>query len=135
MNISTSNLLQEISEVLELIDDTIFESMYTDNTDFTSIEFCELAKISKKNNLLLVIKDSAWGYLSNGCHTDIMEISITLAEPCCLSHALELLTRKFQDQCEEIYGEIPECRYYYMEGLELESISEDSINIEIITGT
>ena len=51
MNISTSNLLQEISEVFELIDDTIFESMYTDNTDFTSIEFCELAKISKKNKL------------------------------------------------------------------------------------
>ena len=135
MNISTHNVVQEISEVFEKIDDTIFESMYIDDTDFAGIEFCELAKISKKNNLLLVIKDTAWGYVSDRRQTDIMNIFITLAEPCCLNHALELLTRKFQDQCEEIYGEIPECRNYYIEGLNLESISKDSINIEIIAAS
>ncbi len=132
---STSNLLQEINELCEQLDDTIFKSMYIDETDFSGISFCELAKIVKKNNLLLVIKDTVWGYLSDGRTTEMMDISISLAEPCCLGHAFALLTNKFQDKCEELYGEIPESRNYYIEGLDIESISKDSINAFIVAGT
>ena len=133
---STSNLLQEINELCEQLDDTIFKSMYIDETDFSGIYFSEIAKIAKKNNLLLVIKDTVWGYLSDDRTTETMDISISLAEPCCLGHAFSLLTNKFLDKCEERYGEIPECRNYYIEGLDIESISKDSINTFLaVSGT
>ena len=134
---STSNILQEINEVFEQLDDAIFETMYIDETDLSGISFCELAKITKKHNLLLVIKDTVWGYLSDARTTKMIDISISLAEPCCLGHALDLLTNKFQDKCEELYGEIPECRNYYLEGcgFNIESISKDSINTFIDAGT
>ena len=130
-----NSLLQEINNSFELIDDTVLDSMYMDDTDIASIKFCAIRKITKKNNLLLILEHSVWGYLSNRELTELVSISVIFAEPCCLSHSLTLLTDKFKDHCEEIYGEIPECRTYYLEDLEIVSISKDAITVQVHAAT
>ncbi len=132
---SANSLLQEINNSFELIDDTVLDSMYMDDTDIASIKFCAIRKITKKNNLLLILEHSVWGYLSNRELTELVSISVIFAEPCCLAHSLTLLTDKFKDHCEEIYGEIPECRTYYLEDLELVSISKDAITVQVHAAT
>jgi hypothetical protein len=136
MKTLTNSLEQQINDAFELIDDTVYKSMYVRSEQYESKQFCEIKKICKKNNLLLEISDSyVRGHLVDGKNTDFVDFSIILAEPCCLDHALQLLTEKFLEVTEEIYGEIPETRTYYLEGLSIESISEDSINIVVETGT
>tara|TARA_B100000029_G_scaffold419513_1_gene425043 strand:+ start:405 stop:806 length:402 start_codon:yes stop_codon:yes gene_type:complete len=132
---SANSLLQEINNSFELIDDTVLDSMYMDDTDIASIKFCAIRKITKKNNLLLILEHSVWGYLSNRELTELVSISVIFAEPCCLAHSLTLLTDKFKDHCEEIYGEIPECRTYYLEDLEIVSISKDAITVQVHAAT
>ena len=132
---SANSLLQEINNSFELIDDTVLDSMYMDDTDIASIKFCAIRKITKKNNLLLILEHSVWGYLSNRELTELVSISVIFAEPCCLAHSLTLLTDKFKDHCEEVYGEIPECRTYYLEDLEIVSISKDAITVQVHAAT
>ena len=135
IEMSANSLLQEINNSFELIDDTVLDSMYMDDTDIASIKFCAIRKITKKNNLLLILEHSVWGYLSNRELTELVSISVIFAEPCCLAHSLTLLTDKFKDHCEEIYGEIPECRTYYLEDLEIVSISKDAITVQVHAAT
>ena len=132
---SANSLLQEINNSLELVDDTILDSMYMDDTDIASVKFCAIRKIAKANNLLLILEHTVWGWLSGRVQTELMTIQVILAEPCCLSHGLTYLTDKFKDHSEELYGEIPECRTYYLEDLEIVSISKDAITVEVIAAT
>ena len=79
---SANSLLQEINNSFELIDDTVLDSMYMDDTDIASIKFCAIRKITKKNNLLLILEHSVWGYLSNRELTELVSISVIFAAPC-----------------------------------------------------
>ena len=58
IEMSANSLLQEINNSFELIDDTVLDSMYMDDTDIASIKFCAIRKITKKNNLLLILEHS-----------------------------------------------------------------------------
>ena len=48
MKTLTNSLEQQINDAFELIDDTVYKSMYVRSEQYESKQFCEIKKICKK---------------------------------------------------------------------------------------
>ena len=126
--------LEEIINIYEEVGYTVFDSMYVAH-DPDAILFCKLVDIAKKSNKRLIIHDCAWARLGNNRQTEILDFSVSLKKPCCISHAMELLTQEFIDRCDDLYGEHPDLRQYYLEGIDVRRITEEAIHIDSLCGT
>ena len=136
---------EEIRNIYEEVGDTVLTavrtgrfnsmSMYVVYYDEVAILFCRLADIAKKSNKRLIIHDSAWTRLGNNRQIEILDFSVSLKKPCCVHHALELLTQEFIDRCDDLYGEQPDLRQYYLESIDVSRVTEEALHIEFYCGT
>ena len=134
---------EEIRNIYEEVGDTVltavrtgrFNSMYEANYHEVAILFCRLADIAKKSNKRLIIHDCAWTGLGNNRRTEILDFSVSLKKPCCVHHVLELLTQEFIDRCDDLYGEQPDLRQYYLESIDVSRVTEEALHIEFYCGT
>ncbi len=126
--------LEEIINIYEEVGYTVFDSMYVAH-DPDAILFCKLVDIAKKSNKRLIIHDSAWTSLGKNRQIEILDFSVSLKKPCCVHHAMELLTQKFVDQCEDLYGAQPDLRQNYLEDIEVSRVTEEALHIEFYCGT
>ena len=125
---------EEIRNIYEEVGYTVFDSMYVAH-DPDAILFCKLVDIAKKSNKRLIIHDCAWARLGNNRQTEILDFSVSLKKPCCVHHAMELLTQKFVDRCEDLYGAQPDLRQNYLEDIEVSRVTEEALHIEFYCGT
>ena len=134
---------EEIRNIYEEVGDTVltavrtgrFNSMYEANHHLVAILICRLADIAKKSNKRLIIHDSAWTRLGNNRQIEILDFSVSLKKPCCVHHVLELLTQEFIDRCDDLYGEQPDLRQYYLEYIEVRRVTEEALHIDLYCGT
>ena len=130
------NIYEEVGEtVLDAVRTQRFNSMYECYYHPLELLFCRLADIAKKSNKMLIIHDSAWTSLGKNRQIEILDFSVSLKKPCCISHAMELLTQEFIDRCDDLYGEHPDLRQYYLEGIDVRRITEEAIHIDLLCGT
>tara|TARA_B100000678_G_C17890118_1_gene375015 strand:+ start:104 stop:550 length:447 start_codon:yes stop_codon:yes gene_type:complete len=130
------NIYEEVGEtVLDAVRTQRFNSMYECYYHPLELLFCRLADIAKKSNKMLIIHDSAWTSLGKNRQIEILDFSVSLKKPCCVHHAMELLTQKFVDRCEDLYGEQPDLRQNYLEDIEVSRVTEEALHIEFYCGT
>ena len=129
-----SNINNKIKDAINTVNESTQDNMFGNLSTKIGIKFCEIIKIAEANRMSVIVDASVWGYRGAEI-TDSIDVSIVLAKPCCLSHALEELTDEFIELFYEEYGELPYCRRYFLEDISVKNITNNLITIELELGT
>jgi hypothetical protein len=134
LSVTGREIKKQIDDVLKLINDSNHDSMITDLGTKNAIMFCNIKKICELNQMSLILDATLQGYRRTE-EMDEIKVSIVIDSPCCISHALEEISEEFSQLFDDLYGELPYCREYILEGLKVKNVTHNLISVELELGT